>query len=238
MLNKLFDLIYPKGIKCIFCGDDINNDEPICICDNCKKTLPKVKGKLCSKCGQMIETGDVCLDCKSEYKVFERAFSPLIYTGVVRERLFAFKYSNAKYLAEPFGSFMYNKLIEEKILFDFIIPVPLSDNRKKARGYNQAELLAKVIADKTNKPLLTDYLVRIKDTPFQAKSSKEQRKDSIQGAFAMHKRKGIKDKTILLIDDIYTTGATSNECSKKILGSGASRVYVLTLAHTPIEKKE
>lgn len=237
--DKFLNLIFPKRLKCIYCHDDINTDDPICVCERCNKTLPYVRGNLCEKCGQVIGEGyKVCMDCKAEAKVFERAFAPLLYTGDVKTRIYNFKYGGARYLAEPFGHMMYNKLMSEKILFDCIIPVPLSENRLKSRGYNQAELIARVIADLTAKPLLTDYLVRTKDTDYLARSELEYRKTAIIGAFSMRRRRDIKDKTVLLIDDIYTTGATANECSKKILKAGASRVYVLTLARTPLEYVE
>lgn len=237
MLEKILKVLFPNGLKCVFCGDDINNDSPNCICEDCQQTLPFIKGKLCKKCGNRIyDDGDYCIDCKLLQRYFEKVVSVFWYVDNIVGKVHNFKYENAKYLAKPFANLMFEKWQKQNIDIDYIIPVPICDKRFKARGYNQAELLAAEISSLLKKPMLKDYLIRIKETQTQVELNKRQRADNLKDAFHMSKRAGIKDKTILLIDDVCTTGATANECAKKILSAGASKVYVLTFARTLLKK--
>ena len=237
MLEKILNILFPKGLKCVFCGDDINTNLPECLCDNCRKELPFIEGKICAKCGNRIyDEGDYCIDCKLLERSFEKVISVFWYSDKIVAKVHQFKYENAKYLAQPFANLMFKKWQEQNIDFDYIIPVPICDKRLKARGYNQSELLANEFSKLINKPILKDYLKRIKETQTQVELDKQERAENLKDAFQMVKRAGIRNKTILLIDDVCTTGATANECAKKILSAGAKKVYVMTFARTLLKK--
>lgn len=237
MLEKILNVLFPKGLKCIFCGDDINSDSPNCICDNCSKALPFVKGKVCVKCGNRIyDEGDYCIDCKLLERSFEKVVSVFWYSDRIVSKVHQFKYENAKYLAQPFANIMFEKWQNQGVGVDYIISVPICNSRLKSRGYNQAELLANEFSKLSKTPILKDYLKRVKETQTQVELDKSERAKNLQDAFQMVKRAGIRNKTILLIDDVCTTGATANECAKKILSAGAKKVYVLTFARTLLKK--
>jgi len=121
---------------------------------------------------------------------------------------------------------------QHNIKCDLIIPVPLCEKRAKERGYNQAELLAHVVSKKVNLEMNNKILLRIKQTPTQVNLSHYERNQNMIDAFKVNNKKVIKGKTILLIDDVYTTGATIQECAKTLIIAGAKKVYALTAAHT------
>ena len=118
---------------------------------------------------------------------------------------------------------------------DVVIPVPLSAKRLKWRGYNQAELLTKSFCKYTNLTLNTDVLEKINDTSQQAKLNYSERQTNLLKSFKVKDKQSIKDKTVLLIDDIVTTCATANVCSKVLKNAGAKTVYVLSVARTSVK---
>ena len=127
---------------------------------------------------------------------------------------------------------MSEKFKTEKLYVDLIIPVPLCEKRLKLRGYNQSELLGKEIAKNLSLPLITNSLYRVKETLQQTKLNIMERQSNLKDAFVVKKKKMVKGKSVLLIDDVYTTGATSTEYARMLKLAGASAVYVLTVAHT------
>lgn len=236
MIKKLLDLIYPEGIKCIICNDDIPRNDTYMICDDCLSRLPIAKGKVCIKCGRNITgKGEYCLDCKRSKRYFVKAVAPLWYQDEVVSLIYKLKYGNARYLAKPLAYIMFDKIKNSNINFDVIVPVPICDKRLKERGYNQSLLIAEHLAKLTNKPLLEKSLIRVKDTDTQTNLTRKERNENLKDAFKVTKRKDIKDKNILLIDDVLTTGATVNNCCYKMLNAGAKSVFVATVARTPYQ---
>ena len=124
-----------------------------------------------------------------------------------------------------------------KVPFDVIIPMPIHENRLKERGFNQSELLLKDI-EKNYGRVYKNLLVRTKDTPHQTGLGKANRESNLDHAFKVTDKQKVKGKIILLVDDIYTTGSTLNECAKTLKRAGASKVFALCLARTPINKEK
>lgn len=230
--EDFLDLLYPEGITCYLCGERIRGNDRYGVCYNCINDFVFIKDKYCSCCGKLLETGDVCSDCRSFFHYFNRAFSLCVYDGSIKEWIYAFKYGNRAVLARPFGKMMADRIrqLGIKDLFDCIIPVPLHRKKLRQRGYNQACLLGKVLAGELNIKLLTDILIRVKDTPPLSGLTRHQRIECLENAFHLDNSfsKGIKN--VLLIDDIYTTGVTVSQCAKILKDNGAERVYVFTLA--------
>lgn len=235
MLNKLSELLFPKKIRCIFCGKDINNFDEKPYCDECESVLPFNNSHRCKLCDMEItHEGEVCELCKSSHKSFYKARAPFKYEDEVRSLILKFKNNNAKYLIEPMAKLMYNSLSKDMLNFDLIIPVPMTDKAKKKRGYNQASLLAKEISLLSNKPLREDILIKLKDSAPQKELNFKDRQKNLDGVFKVLNRKDLKSKNVLLVDDVMTTSATANVCSD-LLKRHCGKVYVLVFARNTIK---
>jgi len=246
--KNFLNVLFPKGYSCLNCGYEIF-DEPYVLCEACKKLLPYIKGRVCLHCGEpLIADGDYCKKCKGKEFVFERAFCDFEYDGIIKKLIYGLKYGGKKYYGDTLGVLMAECVVKNNIRFDKIIPVPLCDKRLKQRGYNQS----KIIADCMVAHLKTlnynyaidgvcDYdnviddtsLIRIKETPTQTNLTTKERKENMKDAFKVVGN--IKGKTILLIDDVHTTGATLTECSSVLKDKHTKCVYAITSARTIIK---
>jgi ComF family protein len=151
-----------------------------------------------------------------------------VHRGVIREAVQALKYDNTRLIAEPLGKRLTHQVRAQGWSFDMIIPVPLHSQRKRDRGYNQSELLASCVADEMKIPLVTDAIERTRLTRSQVGLSATERRLNLKDAFTGNPDR-VSGKTILLIDDVYTTGATLSGCAQALLDAGAAAVYGLTV---------
>jgi len=212
MLDKVLNLLYPP--VCGICGKiDYNY-----ICPKCKVILKKIEK------GQIIS-----------YKAhhFEKHFYLFIYEGIIREKLIQYKFQNQNYLCDFFSKILLNNEKLSRILknYDIIIPVPMYPQKEKIRGYNQTSIIAKKIAEKSKCLDFDDtVLKKIKNTKTQSSLNKSDRMNNIKNAYKVFNIQKIKNKKVILLDDIYTTGATVNECSKMLKKSGTKEVLVITIA--------
>ena len=156
----------------------------------------------------------------------------LQYEGIIRRLILKYKFKEEAYLYKTFVNFLLkNKKLFEKIKkYDTIIPVPISKKRYKIRGYNQSELIGKELAKKLKINIETEYLFKVKNIIEQSKLSKEERTKNIQGVYKLINKEKLENKKILLIDDVYTTGSTVNECSKILRKANPKKIGVFTLA--------
>lgn len=154
------------------------------------------------------------------------------YEGKIRKIIIDYKFNEKSYIYVAFVNFLLkNKKIFENIKnYDTIIPVPISKKRQKERGYNQSLLIARKIAEKTNLELMNNCLIKTKNIIEQSKLNKEDRLQNIYGVYELTNRQLIENKKILLIDDIYTTGSTVNECSRILRKANPEKIGVLVLA--------
>jgi ComF family protein len=164
--------------------------------------------------------------------------SAAVYDGAVRTALHRFKFQKRKRLAEPLGVLLVNYLGQAASLkmkeLDSIIPVPLHRKRLRQRGFNQVELLARMIGRYYEVPVV-ESLERLKNTKPQFDLPKAERLANIKGAFRVSRPKEVYNKRVLLLDDIYTTGATIAECAKTLSTAGARRIEVLTLSRAVVD---
>ncbi|HHX61555.1 MAG TPA: ComF family protein [Epulopiscium sp.] len=198
------------------------------LCYDCKEDYPLIEDPVCKKCGkQLAHDDDCCLDCKNTEHLYEKGIALYPYEGTIKEALYRFKYGGRRKYAQFFAKNMYTKLKETTFIHevDLIIPVPVSKERLKQRGYNQAEEIAKYLSKISRIPYNKDILIRNKDTKPQSGFSPSQRAKNIKDAFKCTGQLMNKYKVILVIDDIYTTGSTIDECSKILKNSGAGKVY-------------
>lgn len=235
--KELFlDALFPNNITCLVCNRELGENTHFSLCEHCMNDLPKNNGKTCVKCGEQIHSqSKYCLRCKHKKPKFTRCFSPLLYEKPVTNMIRNFKYNNQTYYAETLGNFLVESYVLNNLKCDFVIPVPLHEKRLQERGYNQAELLANQLHTHLHLPVVTQVLHRTKNTQTQTALNKEERVKNVEKAFKVTNKEVLKDRIVLLVDDVYTTGSTLNECAKVLLRAGAKEVYCLTLAHTMAE---
>ena len=175
----------------------------------------------------IIQTGE-----EIEDKYFNELMYIFKYEGQIRKLILDYKFNEKSYIYLTFVNFLLkNKKIFENIKnYDTIIPVPISKKRLKTRGYNQSLLIARKIAQQTNLELVNNCLIKTKNIIEQSKLNKEDRMQNIQGVYELKNKQLIENKKILLIDDIYTTGSTVNECSKILRQGNPKKIGILVLA--------
>lgn len=155
------------------------------------------------------------------------------YTTPIREKILQYKFKEQTYLANMFSEFFVKneKLCGFLKKYDIIIPVPMTKKKVRKRGYNQSELIAKQIAKNIpNLTLESHILVKTKENRTQSSLNKKQRQENVKDVYKLKNEEKIKEKNIIIFDDIYTTGATANECAKILQLGGASKIAVLTIA--------
>ena len=235
-IKDFIKIIFPNS--CFIC-DKIISEGYFCI-DDWKKIrfLHKPACEICFWPFMFEVEGQIrCANCIKDPPVYFKSISVLKYDEFSKSLITKFKYSDKTYIARYFADliFGYGKEILPDI--DFIAPVPLHKLRLITRRYNQAALIANHFAKLSGKKIINDLLVRTKNTKAQATLNKKLRGKNIVGVFTLNKKyqQHIKGKNILLIDDVITTGATINSCSKVLKKSGVNKVYVLTLAKTVLK---
>lgn len=214
MFEKILSLFFPN--VCGFCNR-IN------------------KNSLCKACELSIKKYEI--NCIKNYKnnpekYFDYLYCALKYENIVREKIIQYKFNENSYLYKTFSKII---IKNEKVyrflkLYDIIVAVPMYKNKKAVRGYNQSELVAREISKKLEIPFEKNILIKLKNTQVQSTLTKIQRMKNIKDAFNITDNESIANKKIILIDDIYTTGNTVNECSKVLKKAGAKEVCVVTIA--------
>ena len=207
------------------------------ICGICEKIS---KDALCPKCNlelkkqaevNILQKEEIEENIKKE-KYFEELMYIFKYEGQVRKLILDYKFNEKSYLYKTFVNFLLKneKIFENIKKYDKIIPVTISKKRNKERGYNQSMLIAEEIANKTNLELVNNCLIKTKNIIEQSKLNKEDRQQNIQGVYSLQNERLITNKKILLVDDIYTTGSTVNECCKILQQANPKTIGVLVLA--------
>lgn len=225
-MNWFLELLYPRDITCVLCHEE-SNDE---LCYKCLGSIQFNIGPICLGCGRMIVNSDylMCQQCKSLNRYFDRGISVVVYDDFVKKMIFDLKYHGKKYIAHTMAKYMVRYIIKQDFhqTFDWIVPVPLHRKRLKTRGFNQAQLIGKYISMFTSIPM-NDTLYRIKDTKPLNPLSFDERIELLTDAFEL---KTFIRGNILLIDDIFTTGATLNACAKLLKLKGADYVLAVSFA--------
>ena len=175
-----------------------------------------------------------CKDCFSKIIFINESFKDRFhigrYEGPLKEAILKYKYNGRKSFAKYFSLLIEEKIKKEKIEFDLIIPVPLHWKKEFIRGFNQSALIGNYISKKFNKKMYQNILIKSKNTKSQTELAEKERKENVKNSFKLKRNDLIKDKVVLLIDDVYTTGATTEECKKMLINGGAKKVIIITLA--------
>ena len=224
LLDKLLDLIYPP--KCPFCGEILEDSLPVC--SDCMDKIPFIEDKTCECCGRPVDEFSyrLCNQCNSEKRYFEHSFVPLIYKDNAKEVVLMLKHSQHPYYAKALAFLIADKILSSEFYtqFDLITCVPETRKGIKKRGYNHAELIAKELSKLLSVPY-ENTLIRTKDSKTQVNLTKEERKENVRKSYVVGK-KTFNGGTVLLVDDVYTTGATTNYCSRLLKKMGFDKVYL------------
>ncbi|MFA7636552.1 MAG: ComF family protein [Monoglobales bacterium] len=230
LFTSVFDLFFPP--KCIYCGEFLAlGDRPL-ICRRCLDLIP-ISQLRCGKCGGVITYNNgmpECLSCKTAGRYFDGVFAPATYNGNVRLAILKYKFSAQTYMAKPLSYFTAGGLKKLGVKADLVLSVPPDPKRRTKRGFDYTGQLAKYVASELKIPFRSDWLKKTKSTPAQSRLTKAERLKNIKGSFALTSKANVAGLSILLVDDIFTTGATTSEVSKLLKKKGAKYVFVATLA--------
>jgi len=215
LFECVMEVIYWGDEKCIICKNDIYQEK--CLCRNCN--------------GKIRE----CVDssCLTYENIKIKCYSSAYYSKTIRELVIKLKYKKDYKSAEVLSELMLKVIERNSLEADFITFVPVSRGTMKKRGYNQSELLAKIICNEVEIKLI-DSLKKVKDTKDQIGLGKKGRWENIRNNFELRKNIDIQNKSFILVDDVVTTGATAFWCAYTLLKNGAGKVIVLTAAKSRV----
>jgi len=234
-LEKFFEFLFFPSF-CQICGKFLEAPEEKIVCRKCwEQVLPPPPGH-CFQCGRFYELAEIsflCLDCLRQPPWLTIHRSGFPYQGVLKEIILLLKFKEYSCLARPLIDLAFRYFRDDHALWegvDLLVPVPLHSRREKERGYNQARLLAQALAEKVNLPWEAKVLKRIINSPPQTSLKGKDRRKNVRNVFQVKKGQAIVGRIICLVDDVYTTGATLNECARVLLNAGAKEVRAVTLA--------
>jgi ComF family protein len=234
---------------CRVCNEPLVRSTALPICDACRAAMPVQTAALCRICGEALDMesvrvvpaeGLLCHVCRVVAPMFERAVASSVYQNEVREMVHLLKYERMSGVAKLMGGQLAKAMLslrQETADDLLVIPVPLFPSKERERGYNQSELLAaaaiaelRMVAPDWKLRLTSGVLTRQRDTRSQFELNPTGRRRNLAGAFAVDSERLRVGREVILIDDIYTTGATARECAKVLRRAGVAKVWVATLA--------
>lgn len=229
--KRIKDALLPP--RCICCKEYV---ERVGVCDSCWKRIKWISEPKCKICGQPMED-ESCKYCIMDENFFDRAVSAMVYEGLARHLVLKFKDGEATLYAPIFAQWL-NRIIRDFLSeVDFLVPVPISLKRRFKRKYNQAELLCIELQKLSGLCYVPEILRKSKETAMQKSLNREKRRINLRKSFSVNEKVSIRDKVILLVDDIITTGATANACAELLKKAGASKIYVATVARVILKNE-
>jgi ComF family protein len=244
MCEALASLVFPA--PCRICAQILDTGSRIPFCHPCMEALQQTLPEpLCSRCGRPIVSTAVaggisrpeCHLCRSQVYSFDLARSYGAYTPRMARAILQLKYGNVA----PLGSWFARRLAlliarqPDPFVADAVVPVPLDHGRMRERGFNQAELIARPLAHLIGIPFRSYLLVRTRPRPSQLRLTRRERWETVRGAYATHKMAQVDKLRVILVDDVFTTGATLDACSRALKEAGAARVVGLTVARALLQ---
>lgn len=232
MFSQKFHKLITKTLQwlvltnhCRYCNELIGKDETLC--EECRENLPVIEGEKCKYCGAEKSR----CDCKKHKMGYDGITSPFYYENSIKKCIHNLKFNDKEFLADILAQDMANAVKKdfENVNFDLLCYVPFSVHQKIKRNYNQSELLARKLSNILNLPL-KNVMVKLFETDSQHKMSIQKRKGNVFGVYDIEDNADIKGKTVLLVDDVKTSGATLDDCAWILKIRGAESVYCVTAA--------
>ena len=252
----MLDLVYPPGLYCISCGKIIDDSRTYRLCNDCMKSMNWITDRHCGKCGRPLadtDPGNLCFGCSQREAAgrmfsFDKGYACAGYGSCEQAVIFALKYGSRADIGDTLGEILYDRMLAEYEadeldgMYDIVMPVPVHSEKKGIRGFNQADLIGKGFAERAGLHYDPNVLIRRRKTLPMKGLGPEERRENICGAFSIRQRKlsMVEGARILLIDDIFTTGATIDEIAGILkdpwnddedrMHNGAARVDFLAFA--------
>jgi len=233
-LRRVVDLVYPRN--CQFCSEPLAEEQPGVVCPLCLAKAKPIEPPFCQRCalpfdGKLTEPFE-CGYCQDLKFGFSRAVAACRAEGVVRDCIHRFKYNREMYFEEHLAGWLIGagtrRIDWQRV--DAIVPVPLYPRRERQREFNQADRLARALSRTVGVPVLPRYLRRVKETGTQTKLDAAARRANMRGAFGVRGGKIFAGKRLVLVDDVFTTGATLDSCARMLCQEGAVDVIALAVA--------
>ncbi len=234
--DGLRDLLFPRS--CVFCGQSRKGAGP-CLCVACRESLHFIEPPHCERCGYPAEidyevpAGNfICGRCRVEPPAFDRARSVAIYESAFKGLVRFYKYQGQTGALDEIRPLLEKYFAGELQNYTgfTVVPVPLHVDKLRERQFDQACLLAREVSNLLGVPIDPAVLKRVRPTPSQTRKTRNERMENVRGAFAVRNPEEIAGRSLLIVDDVMTTGATVNEVAKVLKRAGADRVEVFTLA--------
>lgn len=237
ILRGFLDILFPAS--CAYCNGTTGDSAVSRFCTVCWNDFAMLPSPTCPSCSRPFESpaalesspAHVCSECRKHPPQFDQAVAIGQFEGPLREAIHQYKYRPCRSLGRPLGAWL-SQNISLLPGVDMVIPVPLHTTRLRKRGFNQALLLAHEVHKKHAIPLSYDNLFRTRPTRPQVELKADERARNVAAAFALKRPEEVKAKHIVVVDDVFTTGATLNECASVLKSAGAAQVVALTLART------
>jgi ComF family protein len=240
--ESLFTTLFPAD--CRLCQEPLTAVSRLPVCNPCLEKIKAFDAPQCAVCGELLPSrgpivahnlqvaSDTCVGCQKARPMFQKAIAFGPYEGAWRDLIHLLKYQRVRPAAQVIGKALAEQIANAVIESALVVPVPLHRSKFHIRGFNQAEEIARVIRKLGKYEWSTHALVRRRATASQTGMTPLQRRDNVRGAFAVRKRyqRDITGRNIILVDDVYTTGATANECARVLRRAGAANVWVATAA--------
>jgi ComF family protein len=236
----VFTVLFPSD--CRLCGAPLTNISRLPVCSDCISAMKPISGATCEGCGESIGISrtegqnQLCSTCQESRPHFARAAAFGAYDRELRELIHLFKYERVEPAARVLGSMLAQAIHKLDLTAGtvLVVPVPLHRSKRRDRGFNQAELIARAALKQKDLQgeFAPDVLERVRSTISQIGLTRPQRAENIRGAFRVKHLTKVAGRRVLLVDDVLTTGTTANECARILLKAGAEKVWVATVART------
>lgn len=230
-LKALKEFFFHPSWRCNWCGVEIFKEEYFC--EDCKSKLPYNDKAICGHCGRKLSVSSAyCSTCKNRIVNLDGCRSAFVYEKPIKSLIKQTKYERKLYLVELFAKYLAPLYFKSYFNADLICYVPMTKKALKNRGYNQSELLAQALSKHINVPVV-DCIEKTKETKRQAKLNRAGRMKNLEGVFRVTDKSAVANKTVLIVDDVTTTGATAENIAKILKNANATRVYLLSVASVP-----
>lgn len=228
------DIVFPRN--CPLCNRSLREEDEGCICPVCYASFKRIEPPMCHWCGRPVH-GEilnefVCTQCVGRTLLYDRAVSVVMADRLMLDAIHRFKYQREEYFGPQMGTLLCEGAARyvDWSRIDAIVPVPLHPRKERHRMFNQARVLCGSLGQQFDRPIHDRNLRRRIDTPSQTFLNAEERRKNLRDAFAVERPDEFKGKRLVLVDDVYTTGSTTNVCAQELKRAGATHVFVLTLA--------